>query len=141
MKVKFSANVPYTPEWNGNRQLPEKEQIKSILKPMEFDDLMSFFDAIGGSKVAVELKEQISSGNVDVVKERVDFTKVIQQVGSLVPKYATIENLEGDDGPLTVEAIARYPRFMELIIELLSKLSEISSPSEETEGNSEGQPA
>lgn len=141
MKVKFSNSIPFTPTWNGNDQLPEEDQVKSVLRPMLFDDLMSFFDAIGGAKAAGELKTLAADGNVEELTNKLDFGKLIREVGNLVPKYATIENLEGLDGPLSAHDIVKYPMFMGLTIELLTKLADISSPSEDAEGNSEGQPA
>lgn len=137
MKVKFSKSVQFTPEWNKNRELPEKDQIKLVLKPLLFDDLLAIMDALGGNKIIQEVKES----GAEAVRERVDMPRVIKEVGALLPKYVTeFSGLEDDVGPITIEEITQYPAFLGLAIEVLMKLAEISSPSEETEGNSEGQP-
>lgn len=136
MKIKFSKSVAYTPTWNGNRDLPKEEQISVILKPMEFSDLMLMMDAMGGSKTIKAAQDGASEAEIT---SQINITKVVAETADILLKYAEVTGLEGDDGPLNVGEISRYPAFAGLNFEILMQLTQISMPSEKSEGNSEGQ--
>jgi hypothetical protein len=133
MKIKFSKSVDYVPEWNKNRELPLSEQIKSTIKPMEFDDLLTIMDAMGGQKA-------IDEAGGDTSKVKFDSGKFMQEAGNLFPKYVSLSNIEDADGPVNPADLLKYPVYAGLVVELLMKSSSISVPSDATEGNSEGQP-
>lgn len=136
MKVKFSKIVAFTPEWNDNLQLPEGERVKLNLKPMKFDDLMLVMDALGGQSAVEAARE----GGAEALQSRLDMAKFLGSTRDILAKYASdLTGLDGDDGALTMEDVVTYPAFMGLAIEVLMKLASISTPSETTEGNSEGQ--
>lgn len=123
MRVKFSLITDFTPEWNGNRDLPEAEQVKATLKTLESMDLLELADA---------LERQGLEGEVDTAKmTSKDIKSLLLETGRLLPKYVTIEGIEGDDGPITLEQIVTYPDFMELAVELLMQLANISQPTED----------
>ncbi len=123
MKVKFSLITDFTPEWNGNRELPEAEQCKVTLKTLESMDLLELADA---------LERQGIEGEVDTsTMTSKDIKSLLKETGRLLPKYVTIEGIEGDDGPVTLEQIVTYPDFMELAVELLMQLANISQPTED----------
>lgn len=123
MKVLFSLVREYTPEFNGNRELPEAEQCKATLKTLESLDLLELADA---------MERQGLEGTVDTGKMKAgDIKSLVSEVGRLLPKYVTVTNLEGSDGPISVEVLVAYPEFMELAIELLLQLSNISQPTED----------
>lgn len=123
MKVKFSLLTPYVPEWNGNRELPEAEQCKASLKTLESMDLLELADA---------LERQSLEGEVDTTTmTAADIKSLLSETGRLLPKYVEVSGIEGDDGTITVEQIVKYPDFMELAVELLMQLANISQPAEE----------
>jgi hypothetical protein len=137
MKLKFSKNVLFIPAWEGNLELHPSEQISMRLKPVEFEDLMLIMDAMGGSKVMEAYKED----GVDGAQKMLDATALLKAVKGIIPKYTSeLTNLNGEEGPLTINDIVVYPNFMGLAIEIIMKLTNISMSSEETEKNSEGQP-
>lgn len=123
MRVKFSLITDFTPEWNGNKELPEDEQCKATLKTLENMDLLEFADS---------LERQGLEGEVDTsTMTSKDIKSLLRETGRLLPKYVTIEGIEGDDGPVTLEQIVTYPDFMELAVELLMQLANISQPTED----------
>ncbi len=123
MKVAFSLITEYIPEWNDNRDLPEDEQCKATLNTLESMDLLELADA---------LERQGLEGEVDTSRmTSKDIKSLLKETGRLLPKYVTIEGIEGDDGPVTLEHIVTYPDFMELAVELLMKLANISQPTED----------
>lgn len=131
MKYQFSRSVKFTPEWNGNQQLPETEQLTAVLKPMVIADLLSIMDSIGSQRA---LGANLSEEN------RVDFRRVIGDVGTILPKYVEITGLEDDNGPVNIQEVVTWPAYLELAAELLMKVASISAPTEKAEGNSPGQP-
>lgn len=125
MKVKFSRAVTYTPTWEGNDGLPAVEQFSVILKPMNMNDLFQTLDALGGID---------ESGRVKVNMQ--NLKPMLTELQHLLPKYVEkIAGLEDDNGVVTIEDIITYPRYVELAIELLMKLAEISNPSESATKN------
>ena len=127
MKVSFSLIREYTPEWNGNRELPEAEKCTATLKTLESLDLLELADA---------MERQGLDGTVDTGKMKAgDIRSLVSEVGRLLPKYVDIKGLEGDDGPIPVDTLVAYPEFMELAIELLLQLANISQPTEDDVGN------
>lgn len=123
MKVRFSLLTKYTPEWNQNRDLPEDERVTVGLKTLESMDMLELADA---------LERQGVDGEVDSTKMTAkDIKSLLSETGRLLPKYAEVSGLEGDDGPIDINKVVTYPDFMELAVELLMELANISSPTEE----------
>lgn len=123
MKLAFSRSVPYTPEWNGNKSLPEEDQIKCTLTPMKVGHLLDLMDAIG------------IQGSDKVMVSAQQMSKVIGQLGHLVPEYIHIKGLEDTDGPVTPDLLVQQAFYLELTTELVMKLAEISMPSENATKN------
>jgi hypothetical protein len=130
MKRTFSRTVTFTPEWEGNRALPEAEQIKATIKPLVVDDLMHLMDALGS------LPKQ-EGGALDTPA----LAKALSECKDIIPKYVTVSNLEDADGPVSLEDITRYPAYLTLAVELLMEAARVSMPSESAEGNSAKPPA
>lgn len=124
MKVKFSKTVEYIPTWRGNAGLAPAEQIKVQLNVLQFNDLLQIME---------EFQKKGADGKPDA-------RAVSSLAMNLLPRYATIQNLEDDSGPMTMEQIVQYPSFMDLSTELLGKLSEISMPGDRDEKNLVTQP-
>ncbi len=123
MKVSFSLVTTYIPEWNENRELPEDEQVTVALKTLESMDMLELADA---------LERQGVEGEVDSTKMTAkDIKALLKETGRLLPNYATVNGLEGADGPVSIEQVVTYPDFMELAVELLMELANISQPNED----------
>jgi len=124
MKINFSRSVPYTPEWNGNRELPEAEQVKAVIKPMTVDDLLVMMDALGR-------RPGVPEGD----PTSMDTGRLIKEAGALLPKYVEINNLTDDSGPVSVNDLLTFGAFIPLASELLMECARVSMPSESAEGN------
>lgn len=130
MKIEFSTIIPYTPTWKGNDQLPENERITCKLKVLEMGALLSLVDAFSAAGL---------EGQVDTEKVKGDkIEKVLGQFGSLIPQHVEdftgLYNASGE--AISVDDVVKYPVFLNLGLELLMKLAEISSPKDDDEGNS-----
>ena len=124
MKIQFSLSREVRPEWEGNRDLPKKEQIVTIIKALGNADLMDLADAMERSG----MKE----GAVDTTDIPLTTTKILlEEVGRLLPKYVVLEGLESDDGPVDIDTIVSYPKFNALSMELLMELANMSVPEDD----------
>lgn len=130
MKFKFSRTKDYVPEWNGNRELPEEDQVKAVIRPMEIGDLLAMMDAIGAS-AANELE----------AKTQEDYFKIIKEFADIIPKYVTITGLSDEDGEVSTSDLTRFAAYMPLATELAMYAVNISMPTVATEGNSGAPPA
>ena len=130
MKYKLSKQVDYSPEWNANKELPEDEQVKFVLKVLSMGDVLELMDVLEDASD--------DEGNVDGDTLTASTTKqLVGEATRLLPIYATMENLEGEDGEeITVATITEYPQFIGLITEVLFELISISTPNEADSGNS-----
>ncbi len=128
MKIKFSLKRDFVPEFNGNRDLPEVDKIKCILTTLDNFDLLELGDAFSRSGM--------QDGELDTSKISAEQARILLDATvSIIPKYTELTGLDGDDGPLTVEQIVRYPDFQELATELLVELARVSAPTEADTGN------
>ncbi len=125
MKVKFSREVPYIPEWNGNRDLPETDQVKATIKPMKVEDLILVMDAMGRKP-----------GEAADTTNHMDMGRLIKEAGSIIPRYVTFTGLEDESGPVSMEDMMSFGAYMPLMAELLMECAKVSMPSEMAEGNS-----
>lgn len=124
MKIEFSNTVSFVPTWNGNDKLPPKEQVKTELKVLQMGSLLGLIEAFqkaqsedGGSKQSIR--------------------PVVEEFKHLIPEHVVkLEGLyDGSGKALTTEDIVSYPTFLNLTLELLMKLAEVSSPIGEDEKN------
>ncbi len=130
MKYKLSKEVEFTPVWNENKELPEEEQVKFTLKVLSMGDVLILMDTL--EDAADE------DGNVDGDRLTAGTTtKLVNEATRLLPIYATMEGLEGEDGEVIgVDTITLFPQFIGLITEVLFELISISTPNEADSGNS-----
>jgi hypothetical protein len=132
MKFKFTPTSVFSPEWNGNRDLPESEQITMTLSVLNMGDLLNLMDTIESHK---DGNDSVDSDSLDVstVKE------IVSMANELLPKYVTdFKGLESDDGPIGLDTLCKYPQFMNLVVEITFELINKSTPDEEDSKNLEG---
>jgi len=117
MKIKFSKSIVFTPVWRGNDLLPKGERFTIALEVLQFNDLMILLDAFKKKG------------------EEADIGAITAVAISLLPKYAKVRNLHDDDGEVNIEQLVKYPSYLDLVVEILTKLSEISMPTKDDEKN------
>lgn len=122
MKVNFTKALNYAPEWEGNSKLPADQQFHVILKPVLYSDMLKIREAFRESK-----KEG----------ENADPQVIFDVAQSILPRYVTVNGLEDNDGPVTIQDVAIYPMYLGLTMELLFKLSTLSMPTDGDEKNSQ----
>jgi hypothetical protein len=125
MKITFSDKVTYIPTWRGNDKLPKDERFSCDLTVLEIGPLMELMEVFQRSGL---------TGEVDTDKvESQSVEPLLKQFSSLLPKHVVrFEGLYDQGGrAITVEEIVRYPFYTNLGFELLMKLVEISSPSDD----------
>lgn len=132
MKYHLSKQVEFIPEWNSNKDLPEKEQVKFDLRVLSMGDVLLLMDTL--EDVADD------KGNVDSDTLTASMTsKLVNEAVRLLPTYAAMSGLEDQDGTeITVNNITEFPQFVGLITEVLFELISISQPNEVDLGNSSG---
>ena len=117
MKINFSKEIHYTPNWNGNDKALDKFTV--VLSVLSFNDFLLISDAFG---------KRDEKGDADS-------RAIISNAIPILPRYVQISGLEDNDGPVTPEKLFQYPIFMGLIMELMGKLMEISAPAKDDEKN------
>lgn len=128
-KVKFSREVKFTPTWDGNAELPVDERFTVTLKVAPMEALLSMvsdMQEIGMSKDGVIDTEKLGKSSTQAI---------LDTINELLPSYATVNDLEADDGPVTIGDVCSYGTFLPLAAEILAKLAEISSPTEADQKN------
>lgn len=123
MKVTFSLKSVYIPKWNGNKELPKKQRLTVDMQALESLDLLTLADALERAGFSKD------DGEVDIAADQAK--ALLEAVGDLLPKYTVFNGLEGDDGPLGVEEVVKFPLFQDLALEVLMALAGISSPTED----------
>lgn len=124
MKVTFSKTVPYTPTWRGNTELPEEEQVKCVLQVLELNELLSLVDSFNQAG----LEGEVDTDSVDLGTMK----PIVTEFAHLLPARAEIKGVFDSAGEaVSVEDIVKYPVFLNLALEILMKLAEISSPNED----------
>lgn len=130
MKVKFSKERKYIPEWNGNLNLPEADQVYVIIKPIKLGDLITVMDAIA--------RVGIKAGELNASALEANATKMITALNDAAPiitKHCTLFGLSGDDGEITIQQTAENMQFFPLFSEIMAKAIEFSQPDAVTEKN------
>lgn len=115
MKVNFSRETVFIPEFNDNKLLPDEEQLKIKLKVMNLLDLLDLTDILKG--VGFD-KGDIKDLTVEQMKT------IVKEGAKYIPKYAS---LVGADG-FTLQDITDYAAFLPLATELLFTLLNNASP-------------
>jgi hypothetical protein len=129
VKVNFKKSVPFTPEWNDNKKLPEADQLHLTLSPLDVGEALHLMATLqdGG----------FDSGEVKTLK--VEQSKaLIESCGKYIPAHVT--EVRGNED-FDMEDVVKYLAFMTLAAEILFKLIEISQPTEQDVKNLKPQPA
>lgn len=122
MKIEFSRSIKYTPEFNGNKELPENEQLKADISIMEITDLLDLGDAFKQAK--------FEKGDLKDMKIEQQKTLVVN-AAKYVCKYVKLTNNDG----FSVDDVSKYPQFLQLSVELLFALLNGSKPNADDEKN------
>ena len=116
MKVSgFSKVQPFTPEFNGNRELAEAERLMCKLTVLTLNELIDVQDTL--AKAQAEGEKPTS----DQIKS------LIALNGPLLAEH--VEFVQGNDG-YTVQDVTEYAHFFNLALELLKQLNKVSQPTE-----------
>lgn len=129
MQITFSNKQTYTPEWRDNDKLVEGERFTVTLTLLNVEDLMFLLDAF--SEAGIEGEVDQNSLGTEQLKP------IIKTNGHLLPKYIVINNLTNSENgeAITIQHVVEFPFFLNLAAELLMKLAEVSSPSDEDSKN------
>lgn len=115
MKVAFSKEVTFVPEFQDNKKLPAEEQLSFKLKPMTTLDLLDITDVLKTAGFQV-------GEHTDLTTEQM--RSIVKEAGKYIPNYATMAGADG----FTIAEVIAYPAFLALASEILFQLVNISSP-------------
>lgn len=123
MKVKFSKEQKFVPEWNGNRQLPENEQMFVTIQALTLGDLILLMDGVSRAGIT---GAQLKSGEVTSTP----MIGALKEINPVIVKYCKISGLDGDDGPITIEQVCDSVHFIPLYTEIMTAVVTLSQPDE-----------
>lgn len=134
MQISFSHTHNYVPEWRGNNTLPAGEQFSVTLTVMNVSNLMFLIDSF--SEAGIDGKVEVGDFGSDQLKP------LVEKIGHLLPEHAEVVNLKNSETAtdITIKEVVEYPYFLNLSVELLMKLSELSTPNDDDVGNSNAPP-
>ena len=135
MSLKISSlEQEYVPEWRGNRDLPEAEQIKVTFSPLRISDM---FEVQKETNVNLMGGFEIDQDDPDSI------TRYWGLVKTVLSKYISrwqgviIDNVEIIDSPAVMDALSTG--HMDLLGELFSEVLRMSSGTVDEEKNSESE--
>jgi hypothetical protein len=123
VKTNFSLKQLYTPEWNGNKTLPEKDQLVAVMSMPDVQDTFEIIERLQANGVTAQ-----DSATVGFARARA----IAAQAGEYIPKYMVLEGAEN----FSVEDVIKYPPYFNLAVELLFELVRFAQPSEDDTKNS-----
>ena len=134
MKVQFSKAINYIPEWNGNRSLPDEQQIKVVFKPLTMGDLLELMDAMQEMSLDIDPENLVGTKSLQANAKQVKI--LVETCGHLLPNYVTMTGLtDADDEAVEVSQLTNYTYYMEFAGELLNQLALTSMPTDAEEKN------
>lgn len=131
MQIEFSPEVVYVPVYNKNKDLPESEQIKVEFTVLEMGELIEIIGitAKAGIRKNSEVDEDSETAGI-----------MIEAARKFLPGHTTIRNFRTTSGDeIDIDLVLKYPKFLQLMVELLGALVENSSPGDEDQKNSNEQ--
>jgi len=123
MKSNFSKEKKYNPDWNGNKELPEDEQLVAYIKPMKSGEVIDLTDVLKSVGFEKGEAKQLSSAQMKAV---------VKEAGHYLPTYVRLEH--ADD--FTIQDVVDYTPFLSLAVDLLFTLMNFSSPNQDDVKNS-----
>ena len=127
MKIDFLDETVITPEWNGNKDLPEVERFTVTMKALSTTHLLDLLDILSGMGIE---DEDMSNASM---KQAADIIKSTQ---TLIPEYCVITNLFTPAGEaIDSRVVVQDSRYLMLAVELFTSLMDVSQLNEEDEGN------
>ena len=128
MKIGFSKEVKYSPEWRDNDT--SSHPFTATMTVVSMETLITLMDTF--KSAGIEPGDEVHEEDVDVDTLR----KMLDTCGDLLPEHVKLSGLIGDgDIEITIQDVVEYGEFVGLAGELLGKLAEISSPNEDDAGN------
>lgn len=124
MKSGFSLTSRFVPEWNGNRELPEKDQLVAVLSMPTVQDVFAILDRFAANGVTGQVDTSVSLG----MKRN---TAIATEAGEYLPKYVKLEGAED----FSIDDATKYPPYFALAVELLFALVSFAQPKEADEKN------
>lgn len=115
MKIEFSREVKYVPDFNGNKELPEGDQLVVNISIMSLVDLLDLMDVLKQAKFEKGDVKDLTPGQMKTI---------VTQAGKYIPKYCKLEHNDG----FSVDDLAQFAIFMPLATEVLFTLLNVSSP-------------
>lgn len=115
MKINFTAETKYVPEFNDNHKLPEAEQLRTVCSVIEIAEYFHILDVLqqigftSGDQKSLNLSQMAT---------------LAKEAGPYVTKYVKFEGNEN----FSASDVVKFPAFFPLVTELLFKLVEIASP-------------
>ena len=141
----FARSKKFIPETLGNKDLPADEQFYFTISTLENTDAFELNAVMLRAKRAdmeAEALDKIEQDGVQVLSPEAQILKqeaalaVIQGFGRVAVKYCEVHNLsDGEGHPITAQDLTKYPEFAETIVELMTFIMGISSPTEDDEKN------
>lgn len=129
MQLNFSKITMFTPEWNGNKELPTADQVKVKITVCEMGKLLQAVDAF----------KEAGAGETMIDTESLDQDSIkglVEATADLLPAHIEIQNLKDEGGnELTGDDVVKYGALFALAAEILAELIRVSTPSEEDEKN------
>jgi len=130
MKLDFDLETTFTPEWNGNKDLPAADQFTVTVSDMSVADMLIVVDAMASIQ---DVQADIDTGKVPADQMKA----VLTAASEIMPRYCTVHNLNRRDGsPVTVEEVAGHSRYLGLLMEIFGAMVNTSNVSEDDAGNS-----
>ena len=115
MKVAWSKEVEYTPDWNANKALPEAEQIKVKMTIFTLGELLA---------IREELKGVGFEGGDTARLTGTQIEGIAKIGGKYLPAHITLIG----DANFTVQDAVTYSQFFGFVVEILFHLIASSAP-------------
>lgn len=125
MRTTFSRAVVHVPTWNGNKELPEGEQLKFKIAPVDVGVFNDLLEVLGRTQ------KSLTVGDIaDKAKNVRPFADALKTV--LPPHVESVGAAlkATDDSDVSIQEIATLAPFVGLASELLYALIDASKPTE-----------
>ena len=134
MRVQFSRARVVTPDWNGNKEQAEQEQLRFEYTPLEYgqwQDAVETLQRLGVMNAITGKPVEITDEQKKEQQELFDLYKRLLPVHVKSVGAPLLPNAnDAKQEPITITEIATLMPFVTLATELLATLIAISTPTE-----------